>query len=266
MPKLIDTTLSSSNGRQSLLSFVNKDIEGLVGWDRFLTFEGREAFHIGNVCDTCAFFFKRVEGATVDLHVENISERLSDGLTSLDTETVETLVQIMPKSHYIVGLFKLKPQPVSPRERGDYFSSEDLDYEDWFGLIGPPHPHDPRTSYFRVEGRSNLEIQFDDQIAHAFEFIIPLIANERLNQARIESFERAMDRGIEPTLVSLSVLDVKGGGFGQRIHWCLAHYLIDGHHKLAAAARKGREITLLAFVAVDHSMASREQIQRAMQI
>jgi hypothetical protein len=26
-------------------------------WDRFITFEGKKAYHIGNVCGTCPFFF-----------------------------------------------------------------------------------------------------------------------------------------------------------------------------------------------------------------
>ncbi|MFI6814870.1 hypothetical protein ACIBG7_20880 [Nonomuraea sp. NPDC050328] len=58
------------------------------------------------------------------------------------------------------------------------------------------------------------------------------------------------------TAVSLGVLDVSGPYFSDRQHWNLFHYLLDGHHKLLAAARAGRPLRLLSFVSVGRSLAS----------
>ena len=43
-------------------------------------------------------------------------------------------------------------------------------------------------------------------------------------------------------------------------HWCLAHYLIDGHHKVFAASETGMPCTLLSFLAVDQGVSSPEEV------
>lgn len=265
MPQLIEFAIRSSDGSRSPLSFVRKDAESLVGWDRFLTINGLDAFHIGNACNTCAFLFEKMKGANTGLDIKDLSSRLSDGLTNLDADVVDTLAEIMPKSSFIVGLFRLRPQLVRSRSSGDYFTTEMVNYEDEFWFVGPPHPHDPRTIYYRVQGRYNTAVQFKRELVRVFDFIIPMAPVESLNQTRIKFYEQALADGIEPTLVSLSVLDVKGKGAGQPNHWCLAHYLIDGHHKLAAAARTGQLVTLIAFITVDHSHASQEHFESMLQ-
>ena len=32
-------------------------------WDRYLTIAGKHAYHMGNICGTCQFFFERLNGA-----------------------------------------------------------------------------------------------------------------------------------------------------------------------------------------------------------
>ena len=261
MPQLVEFTRRSSDGSKSPLSFLRKEAGSLTDWDRFLTIDGLDAFHIGNSCDTCAFFFERMQGTNYGLGIEDLSAQLSHGLTNLDADLVDTLAQLMPKSDYIVGLFRLKPQLVRLRSNEDYFATDMVDYEDEIWEIGPPDPHHPRTSYYRVDGRYNNVVQFKQENVRAFDFIIPIEPLESLNQTRIEFYEQAIADGIEPTVVSLSVLDVKGKRPGELHHQCLAHYLIDGHHKLAAAARRGKFLTLIAFITVDHSFALQEQFQ-----
>jgi len=41
-------------------------------------------------------------------------------------------------------------------------------------------------------------------------------------------------------------------------HWCLAHYLLDGHHKTRAASLVVKPITLLSFLATAESVATEE--------
>jgi hypothetical protein len=82
-----------------------------------------------------------------------------------------------------------------------------------------------------------------------------------LNPSRIETYERSLQGGQAPTAISISVLDVKGPASGGTDHWCMAHFILDGHHKIAAAGREQKEITLLAFIAVDHGISSEEHIE-----
>jgi len=70
--------------------------------------------------------------------------------------------------------------------------------------------------------------------------------------------------GAMPTAVALSVLDVKGPAMCGVDHWCLAHYLLDGHHKVAAAASAGRPLTIITFLATDRCVASTAEVETAL--
>jgi hypothetical protein len=48
-------------------------------------------------------------------------------------------------------------------------------------------------------------------------------------------------------------------------HWCLSHYLLDGHHKLNAAAERGTPVSILSFLAVDKGVSTREQVAEAIE-
>jgi hypothetical protein len=47
-------------------------------------------------------------------------------------------------------------------------------------------------------------------------------------------------------------------------HWCLVHYLLDGHHKVFAATQENRQVGLLSFVAVDKGVSTVEQIRQSL--
>lgn len=98
-----------------------------------------------------------------------------------------------------------------------------------------------------------------------FEFFIPLYDISLVNRERVELYKRQLQAGVQPTMVTLSVLDVKSSmsypeddqgvemDLEFRTHWCFAKYLLDGHHKLVASHETGKPIILLAFINRDHS-------------
>ena len=45
-----------------------------------------------------------------------------------------------------------------------------------------------------------------------------------------------------------------------RAHRCLAHFLLDGHHKMQAASQPGQPVRLLALLSIDHSLAQRDDV------
>lgn len=49
-----------------------------------------------------------------------------------------------------------------------------------------------------------------------------------------------------------------GRATGGGEHWCLAHYLLDGHPKVYAAASADAPVGLLSFLAVCQSIAEPE--------
>jgi hypothetical protein len=42
----------------------------------------------------------------------------------------------------------------------------------------------------------------------------------------------------------------------------LTHFLLDGHHKLEAAAKSGAEVQLLSLISFDAGLATRDQVAR----
>ncbi len=259
MPYLLDQTTRDVAQSQSPLAFLNTGDGDFEVWDRYLTVNGKQAYYLGNVCGTCSFLFERMEGAEAGIDVGELTTQLAVGLDCLPEEVVDTLAQLLPPSGYIVALLKLKPQLVQLHGDSDYFAVEQVENEgglDYFWGL----PHYPKVPYYRVDGRSRVKVSNGSSTGEAFDFIIPMFPETFLNSERTSFFERAFKDGRTPTAVTLSLLDVKGPAATGKDHWCLAHYVIDGHHKIAAAARAERELTILAFIAVEHGISSRKQI------
>jgi hypothetical protein len=98
---------------------------------------------------------------------------------------------------------------------------------------------------------------------HLYEFVVPMVPpvwNERETVAGYRTAD-----GVEPaTAVAYSLLDVvqpameEGEDYYE--HWILTHFLLDGHHKMEAAAAVGRPVRLLSLVDESSSLASREDL------
>jgi hypothetical protein len=43
-------------------------------------------------------------------------------------------------------------------------------------------------------------------------------------------------------------------------HWGLTHFLLDGHHKMHAAAESGRPVQLLSLLSLDGSLATAAEV------
>jgi hypothetical protein len=56
-------------------------------------------------------------------------------------------------------------------------------------------------------------------------------------------------------VLAVSVLDRTQPFDSADAHAGLVHFVLDGHHKLEAAARLGVAITVLSFVSIDASLA-----------
>ncbi len=230
-------------------------------WDRYLTVDGRRAYHIGNVCGTCAFFFERLEGANQSVSPSAVSGQLEEGLSGLDPTFLENVSKIIPAGYYQVALSTVTPKAVKLGRRADYYHSEQVrlwGIDSFWGM-----PHNPKINYYRGP---SLPMGDGDAL---FEFLIPMFPEQWLKKEQVRDYAGKLRAGSRPTALALSILDVKQpsaweGDPSIKRHYCLAHYLIDGHHKTYAGARTRRPITLLSFLAVDESIASGEDIDKVL--
>ncbi|HSU35413.1 MAG TPA: hypothetical protein VLJ88_07115, partial [Propionibacteriaceae bacterium] len=56
--------------------------------------------------------------------------------------------------------------------------------------------------------------------------------------------------GGTPTALALSVIDVTQPHDSDQAHWGLTHFLLDGHHKIDAAARQNLPLRILCVIAL----------------
>lgn len=258
MSRLIDRKSWSIKNSNSILAFETAGGGGLGEWDRYITIDGKKAFHIGNVCGTCEFFFERLEGANQGISPEEISTILKTGISKLDDDLLSKVSPILPDGDYEVSLSEIKPALVDLGTERDYFSNEQIQVWGMDGFWGLPHY--PKIKYYRG---STKELT---QISKLFEFVVPTFPVDWLSDTTVDEYKSLISDGNRPTALCLSVLDIKepadySDNADHPQHWCLTHYIVDGHHKVFSAALLNQPITILSFLAKREGIASEEDIK-----
>ena len=251
------------SGSNSILGFSTEGGGAWKIWDRYLTVDGKNAYHIGNICNTCSFFFERLDGANQSVGSEAIADTLNDGVTSLDEHVVSELSKIVPNEKYEVLLLRVNPKLVQLGGEGDYFSHEQVSLWGIDGFWGLPHS--PKIQYYRLP---DTKISTSERL---FQFIVPMFPGSWLDESQIAEYEALIQKGSEPTAIAISVLDIKSPadweeGVEITSHWCLTHYLLDGHHKTFAASERRAPITLISFLAVSRGISAPEEIDRLVSV
>src|SRR5205823_5496435 len=105
--------------------------------------------------------------------------------------------------------------------------------------------------------------------ARLFEFIVPMFPHTWLKPDVVATYRSTSTDGQAPTGIAISMLDVKEpavwkGEPDVTAHWCLAHYLLDGHHKVFAASQDDRSVGLLSFVALQKGLSTVDQVEQVL--
>ncbi len=250
------TTISSPQAPIALVEDGGNDAWGR--WWRWLLIEGNKAYQLGNICDTCDFWFERQDREIKTPELAELKSSLTAGVSRLDADAVEPLSRVVPSGSYELLLLQSSVISTAPGEKTDYFSNEQVENWGIDGLLGCPF--DPKTPYYRSAATwLSAHERF-------FEFIVPMFSKDRLDPTRVKFYNNLLNSGINPTAVSLSILDVKTPSSSPKggeceTHYCLAHYLLDGHHKIEAAAQSQRSITMISFLAREKGVSTPEHIQ-----
>jgi hypothetical protein len=217
------------------LSFTTRDDQGRPWW-RDLDLDGKPLYRIGNLCDTCEAIFSREAEAHMPLAPHELADRLRAGLEDLQEDVIDSVAANLPDGHYAAGLLTITPA---------YFPSASL-------MRGS------RRHIVRQKTMLTATITIP-------EVFLPLIDEDQYDPTAIEAYEKALARGRQPTALALSVLDARYPS-GKAYEWQLAHFLLDGHHKIMAACRVGQPITLLSFYALDQSFAPQTIIDQVLKL
>jgi len=263
MSSLIAVAASASTSVGSRLAFVTEGGGSWPVWDRFITLDGKKAYRIGNICGTCEFVFERLDGANDKVSPPELSKRFKAGLAQLDEDVVSTVAAALPAGDYKALLLECAPRRILPSEPGDYFCEEQValwGVDSFRGL-----PHYTKTEYYRTDPVSMTNSR------GLFEFIVPMFPKSFLDGNAVGAYKTLLSGGASPTALAISVLDVKqpanwDGDPEINAHWCLSHYLLDGHHKTFAASELGLPISVLSFLAVEKGVSTPAQIAEVIQV
>lgn len=211
-------------------------------------------FELGLWCGTCPALFQRLsEPEAADLKAAN--ELLATGMQTIEPDVLKTYGQVLPRSLYTALLLDLTPELVTPGSANDYFSHEQVATWGVDPVVGSPE--DPATPYYRT---------FETTVGpdqHLYEFVVPMVPPRWNDPARTADYAERSGH-VPATAVAYSLLDVvqpvSVEGDDHYEHWVLTHFLLDGHHKVQAAAASGRPVRLLSLVDERVSMASPDDV------
>lgn len=233
--------------------------------DRYLCVDGKRAYHLGFACQTCSLLFERLSGANQAIQIEATADALREGIASLNDEVVRVIGSGIPEGDYCAILAECRITMIKPGEANDYFVKEQIALwgEHTFWCL----PHDPRVPYFRAGDRDMGESK------RFFNFIAPMFPTQWLKMTTLAEYKRAFETKTSGTALALAILDVRGPADwkGEEPpdpveHWCLTHYLIDGHHKLNAASETGKALRLLSFISASLGVSEHKDIERAVEL
>lgn len=207
--------------------------------------------------------FRAHGGANRNISPEQTADALRSGLRKIDDAPIAAIGGLVPGGNYPVSLLELTPALVTPGAREDYFAHEQVALwgTDTFWCL----PHHPKTEYYRT-----ASVPLGDG-KRLFEFVVPMFPKGWLSKKTLAAYADRLSAGERPTALAVSVLDVRGPAtreVGPEVteHWCLAHYLLDGHHKTHAAFNAGKPITLLSYLATAESVATEENVEHVLKV
>lgn len=224
-------------------------------WNRHLEYDGQLVMCIGNVCSNCCQPFFEKLGSIPRFE---LSGSLSSISRAFYKEIYAELEKVLPGGYYKVIRSQVYPTYVVPGKSNDYFIHEQP--RDW----GTP-VEDPKTYYYRI--RSGYVEEDDEGYAEGyFELAAPLGSTKDLRMGKVNTIRKQEKT---QTVFALGVLDVKNAQSSTGIcgtHWGLFHYLIDGHHKMYAAAIDGKPVNLVSFITLDHGASNESELNELLEI
>lgn len=264
----------------TLKSFNNSTGEGIVAFEpwgsgserdedhaRFychLLVAGRRVFEYGCPCGTCGITFRKVGSPAHRVSDAEAFRVLGNLETVPPVDTLLKLARILEPGAYYPVVLEGAVRLVEPGAADDYFAS---DVVRLFGFEPPDYekPGSPTTSYYRLGEDHVLERSGRLGGPHkglVTAVVMPLHSVSQLDRERIEYWKRQQRTGVCLTAIAVSVLDCQAPAmdppdksYPYREHVLLTNCLLDGHHRIQAAAELGSSVRILALLSQSYSLA-----------
>ncbi|MHA0041310.1 hypothetical protein [Deinococcus sp. PEB2-63] len=225
---------------------------------RALQVHGQAVAHIGWGSDTLPALVQALPPTQRPplVAVAETQEALAGGLHSLDWVTATRLGSLLPPGWYLANLVTIRPAPVVPGDPLDYLPNELERYWPGQGVSSRAEAVSYRAPGWREPGMITfLDGRQVPGEAAGVSVLLPTQPAETLNADRVAFYREVFRLGRQPTAVSLQVVEERDSNSqtdGQPLERLTlsVHLLVDGHHKVQAAALEGTALTMLAFTAL----------------
>jgi hypothetical protein len=261
-----------------VVTFEIASVHGSAVAERFVSIAGDRLYYLGMTCDTCAYLFEK-RGYTSRLSPAALSARLESAERLLAPDLLGSVGDLLESGTYSVVETAFVPQATGPCEPSDYFGNESIRF---FGLDAVTGvPDNPRVRYWRGGDsvlpnglgapRRSIECNLGRETQLFFHLVVPMEPPHVLSRERIDYYGGRLEMGESPAAAGVSVLDVRAKAilpgdaadpaWRDATLWCLTTLLLDGHHKVQAAAELGRKVRLLTFLAHAPSVAEKANFE-----
>jgi hypothetical protein len=234
-------------------------------WYHHLMVAGERVFEYGCPCGTCGVLFRKVGSTT---------RRVSDAealqlLGSLDSvpsdDALRRLARVLEPGTYHPVVLEGMVRLVAPGASDDYFSTDVVRLT---GLEPPDYkePASPGTSYYRFGSDGELDRTGRTSGPHkalVTAVVMPLHEPSQLSRERVEYWKRQQIAGAGLTAFAVSVIDNQAPAMSSadstypyEEQFLLTNCLLDGHHRIQAAAELGVPVRILSLLSEKASLVA----------
>lgn len=228
-------------------------------WYHHLLVSGKRVFEYGNPCGTCGILFRKVGSVSQRVDDSEASELLGRLEAVPSQEALAALARVLEPGVYYPLILEGRVEAVEPGGPRDFFA---VDVVRLFGLEPPEYeePPDPGTPYYRFGTELSLERTGrlgGPHKALVTSVIMPLYRPDLLQRERIEFWKNEHRAGTPLTALAVSVIDDQAPAmypndrtYQYEEQFLFTNCLLDGHHRLQAAAEVGADLRILALLAL----------------
>ncbi len=263
-----------------LINFENADGEGIVAflpwqtvgseyekdhsrWYCHLMVAGERIFEYGCPCGTCGILFRKV-GSVAHRLSDTEAVRLLGELDSIPTESnLQDLARILEPGLYHPMIIEGNVRLIQPGTTDDYFTT---DVVRLFGLEAPDYkmPPDPQTPYYHFGTDHQLERTGRLDGPHqalVTAIVMPLHDPFQLDRERVEYWKGQYKAGVRLITFAVSVIDDQepfdqpaDQDYKFKEQFLFTNCILDGHHRIQAAAELGAPVRILTLLARNYSI------------
>jgi len=253
-------------------SFENKQGEGIesfgpFGFYSYLLVNGERIFEYGSPCGTCGIVFRKVRSPKNQISDPEAVQLLGDLNEVPSDQTLQRLARVLEPGTYHPIVIEGTIQYIEPGSPNDYFAT---DVVQLFGLEPPENkPAGPWTPYYRFGTDGELihpGSYYPEE--HSYKslvtaIVMPLHDPSKLNRERVEYWKQQHENGMTLTAFAVSVVDHQrsmsthfesDSNYQYGAQTLFSNCLLDGHHRIQAAAELGTKARILSLVSWKYSL------------